>query len=311
MVWVGWREQRLETIIAAAVLALIAAFLIPTGLTIAGAYHDSGLAHCSGVVAPGPCDDAINAFETRFSRLGDFISWFTLLPGLVGILLAAPFITQLENGSYKLDWTQSITRGRWVAGKLGLAVLSVLIAGGVLIALLTWWRTPFVHLQGRMGNSIYDAEGTVVLAYTLFALALAAAIGAVWRRAVPAMVVGFLGYFALRLFVDTWLRQRLVSPVSSTWPVQSKGPDLNRAWVLQQYPVDKSGHAVSAVLCPHNMGGACMMPKSAMSGVGYMHAVYQPGSHFWALQAVETAIFAGVAAGLLAFAALWTMRRTA
>jgi hypothetical protein len=43
----------------------------------------------------------------------------------------------------------------------------------------------------------------------------------------------------------------------------------------------------------------------------YFHAVYQPASHFWALQSVEFAIFAGAAALLLGLAALWTARRIA
>ena len=74
-----------------------------------------------------------------------------------------------------------------------------------------------------MENSVFDSEGTVVFGYTLFALGLAAAIGVVWRRAVPALVVAFAGYFAARIFVDTWLRQRLVSPLSKTFPRDERG----------------------------------------------------------------------------------------
>lgn len=32
-----------------------------------------------------------------------------------GILLAAPFVLELEQGTYRLVWTQSITRTRWGA----------------------------------------------------------------------------------------------------------------------------------------------------------------------------------------------------
>ena len=109
------------------------------------------------------------------------------------------------------------------------------------IALITWWRAPFVHLHGRMDNSVYDSEGVVVFGYTLFALGLAAAVGVVWRRAVPALVVAYVGYFASRLFVDTWLRQRLISPLSATF-APNRGPDLDHAWVLSEYPSDRLGH---------------------------------------------------------------------
>jgi hypothetical protein len=40
-----------------------------------------------------------------------------------------------------------------------------------------------------------------------------------------------------------------------------------------------------------------------------MHAVYHPASHFWALQAIETAIFGGLALAMLALAAWWVHER--
>src|SRR5690242_7360198 len=120
MIWLSWRQQRTEALIAAAIVAALAAVLIPTGIQIASAYHHDGIASCSGAFQPG-CDNAIAAFVQRFNAIGGLIDWATMIPGVIGVLLAAPFITQLENGTYRLDWTQSITRGRWVAGKLGLA----------------------------------------------------------------------------------------------------------------------------------------------------------------------------------------------
>jgi hypothetical protein len=308
MIWLGWRQQRTETLIAAAMLAMLAALLIPTGLTIASAYHDGGLAACAGPGVRG-CDDAIAAFIQRFSAIGGLIDWVTLLPGVVGVLIAASFVSSFENGTYRLDWTQSVTRGRWVAGKLGLAVGSALLIAIALTVLITWWRAPFVHLQGRVNNGSFDSEGTVVAAYTLFALGLALAIGALWRRAVPSLVVGFAGYFAVRLFVDTWLRQRLVDPVSTTWKMPSRGPDLSKAWVIDQYPTDAQGHPIRQICKPTGGGTACRVDAGNTDAPGFMHAVYHPNSHFWALQGIETALFGVAAVALIAFAVWWTLRR--
>ena len=191
---------------------------------------------------PG-CDGAVGAFLQRFNSIGTLIDWITLIPGVIGVLLAAPFITQLENGTYRLDWTQSITRKRWVAGKLGLAVATTLGAAIVLTLLITWWRAPFVHVQGRVDNGDYDSQGTVVSAYALFALGLGLAVGALWRRAVPSLVTAFAGYFAARIFVDTWLRQRLVDPLAMTWRADARGPDLNKSWVISQYPPTRTATA--------------------------------------------------------------------
>jgi ABC-type transport system involved in multi-copper enzyme maturation permease subunit len=316
VIWVGWRQQRTETLVAAGFLALIALLLIPTGLDMASTYHRDGLSACLGQNISPSCDDAIQGFTSHFDQLGSLIAWFTLVPGLVGVLLAAPFVLEMESGTYRLAWTQSITRRRWIAGKLGLAIGAALLAALAFTVLITWWRIPLVHLEGRMDPSVFDSEGTAVFGYTLFALGLAAAVGVVWRRAVPALIVAFAGYFAARIFVDTWLRQRLVAPLTATWRRGAHAPtNLNHAWVMSEQNSDKLGHAVAPALgCLRGSGVLTKLrTKNCLveHGPGYTHAVYQPASHFWALQGIETALFGGIALVLIAFAAWWTHQRAA
>ena len=155
-----------------------------------------------------------------------------------------------------------------------------------------------------MSNRSYDDEGTAVAAYALFALGLGLAVGAVWRRAVPALFLAFAGYFGVRLFVDTWLRQRLVAPLTTTWRANGNGPGLDRAWVLSEQPVDR-GHALSHVVaCPPGADACAAKPTA----VDYVRSVYHPASHFWPLQIMETALFGIAALVLVAFAAWWTLR---
>jgi phosphotransferase system glucose/maltose/N-acetylglucosamine-specific IIC component len=305
MLWVGWRQQRTESVVAAALLALLAALLVPTGLHIAAAFDSAHLSDCVGRTQAGSCPDVIGAFVNRFNHLGDLLAWLTLLPGVIGLLLAAPLVSQLEHGTHRLDWTQSITRQRWLAGKLGLALATAVVAAAVMTLLTTWWRAPLVHFQGRVSNSTYDSEGTVVAAYAVFALGLAAAIGAVWRRAVPSFVAAFAGYFGVRVFFDEVVRQHLVKPVSATFAFKRGGPDLNTAWILQQTPLGRNGKALEFLSCPHNAGGPCKIQAPALSG---MHVVYHPAGHFWALQIRETALFGLAGLALLGFAAWWTAR---
>jgi hypothetical protein len=282
MTWVAWRQQRTETLIAAAMLVVIAGLLVPSGLQMISAYHHDGVAACLGHQDSRVCGGAIDSFTQRFDQIGNMVSWLTLVPGLVGALLAAPFVLDLEHGTYRLVWTQSVTRPRWLAGKLATAIAGALLVAVALTLLITWWRAPLVRINGRMENSVFDAEGIVPIGYVLFALGLALAVGTVWRRAVPALVVAFAGYFASRVFVDTWLRQRLVSPETHNFRGEGAPSSLlNHSWVLDQYPI----------------------------GNGYIHTVYHPPSHFWPLQGVETAMFGGVALALIAFAAWWTLRR--
>jgi hypothetical protein len=311
MIWVAWRQQRTEALIAAGVVALLALVLVPTGIHMASAYDHDGLSACLGHRHGPTCNTAIDAFRQRFHQLADLLGWLTLVPGLIGVLLAAPFLLQLESGSYRLDWTQSITRRRWIVGKLGIAVGAVVVFSFAFTALLTWWRTPLVHLQGRMEPSVFDAEGVVVLGYTLFALGLALAIGVIWRRAVAALVVSFAAYFASRLFVDVWLRERLTTPATSTWPAGTAEPHaLTGAWILTEHPSDKLGHVLplQAGLC---RPGASQTPCLLQHNNGFMHAVYEPAARFWAMQTVELALFGGLALVLIALAAWWTHERTA
>lgn len=308
MIWVGWREQRTELLIAIGIVAAIAVFLVPTGIEMARAYDHDGIAACLRPHSSFGCDGTIRSFQERFQQVGNLLGWLTLLPGIVGVLLAAPFVGQFESGAYRLDWTQSVTRRRWIAAKLSLSIGAAVLISLAMIALVTWWRSPLVHVSGRMQESVFDSEGIVAVGYTLFALGLALAVGVVWRRAVAALVIAFSTYFATRLFVDLWLRQRLTPPISATFPSRGIEPAaLAHAWVITQYRSNRLGHAVtpSLVNCPGRNPKGCL----AAPVPGYLHVVYEPASRFWAMQLAELGVFAGVAIVLIAFAAWWTDRR--
>lgn len=312
MIWLTWRQQRTETLVAALVLALLAAALVPVGLHMASVYDNAGLARC--VVHGGDgCGSAINNFDSRFHNLGGLIAWFNLLPGLLGILLAAPFVLELEDGTFRLAWTQSITRRRWLTTKLGLIGLGALAAALGLTLLMTWWRAPLDHLHGRMNMNVFDFEGIVPFAYTLFALALVIALGALLRRTVLAIGLAFVGYLALRLVIQTWVRQSYVAPIRKVWPVGAPGPaHLDTAWSLQSIPSDRFGHALAH---PDSAFTLCAnTPKTGLLACAKAHdlynlAVFQPASRFWLFQGIETAIFGGLALALLGLAVWWVRNR--
>ena len=323
MIWVGWRQQRTETLIAGAVLVVIAAIVIPVGIHMASVYTHEGLAACGANAQPGTaCGLAIPSFQIRFNLLDILFTWSTLLPPIAALLFAAPFILDLDSGTYRLLWTQSITRRRWIVTKLGLGIAATVLVAVLLSVLATWLRAPLDHLNGRLGSSTYDAEGLVPIAYALLALGVAVALGAVWRRTVPALLTAFVLYVVARAFVDSWLRQRLVDATRVTWHIGGGGgpsnSTLNRALVIHQYLSDKTGRAIaganqicvrtSAGALPHTrISGPCLLP----SAHGYMTVVFIPASRFWELQAIEFGIVAGIGALLVAAAGWWTYRRIA
>jgi hypothetical protein len=43
----------------------------------------------------------LQAFDHRFAGLLNLIGWFSLFPGILGVLLAAPLVLELEQGTYR------------------------------------------------------------------------------------------------------------------------------------------------------------------------------------------------------------------
>lgn len=308
MTWAAWRLQRTETLIVLGILVLLAALLVPTGITMANAYHHDGLAACLPSTSD-TCGNAIGFFQQRFQSLWDLANFFTLIPGLIGVALAAPFLYDLEHGTYRLSWTQSITRGRWLIGKLGLPIVTALVASGALIVLFTWWRTPEANLDGRLDTGIYDTIGTVVLGYTLFALGLALALGVLWRRSAASLTVAFIAYFATRIFFDYKVRDHLVAPLKATWKGIQQPAVLYNAHVLNLTGT-VHGHQVISGNSGF-LGGHAAVGVPVGSAPTIFHATYIPASDFWPLQLTETALFTGIALLLIGFSVWWTRERVA
>lgn len=315
MTWLSLRQQRLESLIAAALLAALAAAFIPAGIHASELFAQQHLAHCVNRDTQA-CGFSVG----NFANSGGFVrsllegGWLNLVPGLIGVALAAPLLLDLETGTTRLAWTQSITRRRWLATKGIVAVGTVLLAGSAFGLLFTWYQKPFDRIWGRWDE--FGFEGTVPLAYVLFALGLALAVGVFLRRSAAALVVAFGAYVAGRLFVQSWLRQRFITPLSATWGLHASGPNLNHAWVITEGPSNRAGHLFNGSsnvfdLCarPGPKGAKGLDPACmARHGAGFTHVLYQPGSRFWEFQGIETALFGGIALLLIAFAA-WRVLR--
>ena len=313
MIWLTWRLQRLETALVAGALALAAATLIPLGLHMASVYDNAGVGACLTRGGSG-CSATVDSLQHRFEHAGAIIPWLNFLPGVIGVLFAAPLILDFEHGTFRFAWTQSVPRDRWLAARLTAVCASALLATFALTQLMTWFRGPLDRVSGRMEPNVFDFEGIVPYAYVLFALALVLAVGVVTRRAVTAAGVGLVAYFGLRIGLQTWARKDYVTPVRHVWPVGTPGPaNLEHAWNIVSGPSDASGHPLPQAVASRALQ-LCGGPKGGDVGCMRAHhvfnlAVYQPASRFWLLQGIETAIFGGLALGLLAGAVWWVRNR--
>ena len=118
-----------------------------------------------------------------------------IAPALIGLFFGAPLIArELETGTFRLAWTQSVTRRRWLAVKLGLVGLAAMAFGGLLTWMVDWWASPIdAANQNRFGLANFGFHGVAPIGYAAFAFALGATAGVLLRRTVPAMAVDARG----------------------------------------------------------------------------------------------------------------------
>jgi hypothetical protein len=329
MFWLSWRQSRLELLIGGGALALVAVFLLWTGLDMSSAYDKAGLPACEETsVNDDWCFNTAGDFLDKYRKLDGLTGWLNLLPLLLGLLLAAPTILDLEQGTYRLAWTQSVTRRRWMATKMGFALAIAAGTAVVLTAMMTWWRQPFDAIDGRLNGNAFDFEGIVPIAYLVFAFALCLSLGAFLRRTVPAVGIALVLFLVARLGVVDQLRPNYLSPLKATWDPLEPAPPVDMRWffgdgnwIIRQGFVDVSGRELSSS-GPIQAGSAldaCMRAANAKSGEavdrclhdnGFMQSiVYHPAGRFWTFQAIETALFLGVAAVLLGLTFWWVTRR--
>ncbi len=114
MTWLAWRQQRIETLVALGILGLLLVLFVPTGIRLSSHFANDEIGACLSTSASAGCAERVDGFQQHFKTLQDITSWFGILPILIGILFAAPLILELERGTYRLAWTQSISRERWI-----------------------------------------------------------------------------------------------------------------------------------------------------------------------------------------------------
>jgi hypothetical protein len=311
MTWVVWRQHRAEGLMLLVVLALIAVFLLVTGLGLANSFQQLGQSHCLGPNAKGgSCVVLVQAFfdQYRFVQGGALV--LGALQLLLGALVGAPLVTrEVEQRTHLLVWTQSITRTRWLAVTLALVLGAGLLASGALLAGLSWWHDPWAQYEGSFGTSIYDTSGPVWVATTGLSLALGVFAGALTRRTVAAIFLTIALFVAIRAPVEFLWRPTFEPPVTVTYALDQPNPLAlsQQDWIISQGFIDAQGNRST------DFRGNCTQDETATqclqsNGVQANYISYQPADRVWTFQWIETGIY--VIFSLLALcAAVWLVRR--
>jgi hypothetical protein len=328
MIWLTWRQFRTPTWITLGVLAGVAVILAITGHTLADLWTSSGAAACHS-----DCSTQLDTFVKQAKSGFPYkVYYFTLalmyvMPALIGIFWGAPLIgREIETGTYRLAFNQSVSRTRWLATKL-------IVIGGASMAsvgLLSWAITAWGHhFNNRMTPLVYGARGIVPIGYALFAFVLGVTMGMLIRRTVPAMAATLAIYIPAAISMRLWIRAHLAPAVHTTTPldlsriqhllVTPDGPITvvsgvtpSNSWVLTNTTITATGHIFAGPGNPQYCGAnqgiqACI---NWMGSLGLREDLtYQPASHFWALQWAETGIFVAASVLLIGFCFWWTRRR--
>jgi hypothetical protein len=286
MIWLTWRQARASTAMLAAALAVLAAILAVTGPGLADDYS-TGIAACTA--EGGDCSDFVERFFRDNRGLGLAVTLVVMvLPALIGLFWGAPLIArELEAGTHRLVWNQSVTRTRWLAVKLGLVGLAAITAAALGTLAVDWWADPIdksaaaAEDVSRMEPLLFGTRGIVPIGYAAFAFVLGVTAGMLVRRTLPAMAITLAVFAAVQFAVPQLVRPHLSTPVRSAIEVTPANMTMltfdetrrvrvdanapNGAWLLSSQTVDASGRAVETIgphpsLNPHS--GDCGPPRS-------------------------------------------------
>lgn len=313
MIWLTWRQHRIEGLVTLAVLVAGGVFLLVTGLNMAHTLQESGLGSC--LASHSNDSSACGAFATQFlQQYAPFIPFafaLLILPILLGAMVGTPLVArEYEQRTNLLVWMQSVTRTRWLAVKLLLILGAGALVGAALLAMLTSWYNPFDQVFGKFNQVAFDFSGPVLIASTVMGLALGIFSGALTRRTVAAIFLTLALIVGIRILVEFNLRPNYEPQITVSWPLdQGPTPPVTLGkedWHIADGFLDTQGNRIDYVQC----NGSAQTPQECMRAAGYRgyYLAYQSADRFWTFQWIETGIYLAISALAIALT-FWLVRR--
>lgn len=294
MTWVTWRQHRAQAMTSLAVVAGLAVVLLVASGPMRQAFSQDGIARCvAGDPRTGSCQNAISAFMSNWGfTYNQALIALLIIPGMIGVIIGAPLLgRELEQGTWRMVWSQTVPRTRWLAVKLALVSNGLVVSGAALTAVFTWYRTPMDQLTGRFSEAAFDFEGLSLTASLLCAFGFAVLAGLLTRRSIAAMVTAFLPWLVLRGVIDFVLRPHYAHPLVKHLP-----------------PTASTQFGPNSVSVTGNLGDWVLQATRMR---GYVSVIYQPASRFWDFQLTEAGIYLACTAAALGVTGWLLHRRTA
>ena len=322
--WVSWRRNRASVLGLGSFVAVLATYLLVTGLRAHAAYDDLG--SCVPPITTDACRLRWDAFVNSHGNRGLVAPLLLILPGIIGAAIGAPLIgRELESGVFRYSWTQGAGRMRWAVATIipvGILMSALMGALGVLVS---WRNEPMMHggAAQRLDASTFPTTGVAAVGWTLLAFSIGVLAGLLWRRVVPAMATSFALWFAMA-FLASLVRPHLMTPLTTTGDLPNGALQLSQQWTRAGAPVSVaevstalakvgvtmsdegfSAHADQGSEAPPD-------PIEYLAGIGYhQQFTYQPDRRFWPFQWMETGVLVLASVGLVGLSLRLVRRRSA
>jgi len=323
MIAMTWRQHRIQLLVAALILAGLVSYLLIGAWQHASYARQIGLTSCLATAPHPGCGLLAGAWFHQFGGMPSAFTLLAVLPLLAGMFLGAPLIArESESGTLQLAWTQSVSRQRWLAVKLGSLLAVIVLAAAVVSVSFSAWLSFYDRLSAagytdvnRLEPPAFDLTGVAPLGTMLFAFAAGTLAGVLVRRTVPAIAVSVAGYFGVVLPLDSARYTAYLSPHTVSGSYASTSPFQPGGYTLATSYANAAGHPVSFTAlyqaCARPIGnGASGITVSCLAQKGFhLTQTFQPAVRYWPLQAAYAGTLAATAAILLTFAVWWAVRR--
>jgi hypothetical protein len=294
MIWVTWRQHRTQAIVCLGVFCALAIFAVAVGSLMRSAFDADGLGACLARSGGSGCPAVITSFVHRFDGPAAITANLPLfvIPGLVGVVVGAPLLgRELEQGTWRLAWSQTVPRTRWLVTKLALVTGGLVVFGVAITAVMSWYHAPLDQVSTRLQPPPFNYEGVLLPCSLLCAFGLGVLAGLLLRNTIGGMVVAYIAW-EIPTAVITLLNGPIQFPPAATERITCQASCAG-ASTNSTPPV--TGHLGDLVLNVVRHGDQLIV-------------TYIPAGRFWTLQLIEGGVFLAIAAAALG-TAVWLLHR--
>ncbi len=271
MIGFNIKQLKSQIIVACSGILILAVVVAATGFRISSNYHALATS-CSNL---NNCSLVLSSFSSQYGLLQTILNIIAIvMPVAFGMFWGSPIVAkEIESGTFRLAWTQSLSRNKWLSYKLAVVFISGLISSIIVTVLISWWFRPFDIVNANMyEQQYYLVQDVVPVAYVIFAISLGLFLGSIFKRNLPAIAATMVLYIVFILVMGSAIRPNLVSPTVGEYNLDNNtvvgfgssnsgplnlflsAPDLPNSYIYSVVAVNDSGQALSSQtvqsLCP-------------------------------------------------------------